>query len=93
MRLADIGRCHRRQRQADIVNSNSHAHSRLELCEQWIATERVIQCVTNGSLTIRQALDRWIGIENARSDRDVFQDEVFTGRHNARRAIAIDVDY
>ena len=92
-RLANVRRRHRRQRQTDIVNSDSDAHSRLELGKQRIAAERMIERVTNGGFAIRQTFDRWIRVENARSDRQVFKDEVFAGRHDARRAVAIDVDY
>ncbi len=92
-RLADVRRRHRRQRQTDIVDSDCHTHSRLELREEWIAAKRVIEGVTNGGFTIGQTFDRRVRVENARSDRYVLENEVFPGRHDARRAVAIDVDY
>ncbi len=92
-RLANVRRRHRRQRQTDVVNRDGDTHSRFELCKERVATKRVIQGVTDRSLTIRQTFDRWIRIKNTRSDRQVFENKVFTRRHNARRAIAIDVDY
>src|SRR5215213_3598783 len=48
-RLAYVGCCHRWQRQTDVVNGNRDSHARFELCKQWIAAERMIECVTNGS--------------------------------------------
>ena len=91
-RLANVGRRHRRQRQTDVVNRDGDAHARFELRKQRIAAERMIERVTDGSFTIRQTFDRRVRIDHTRSDRQVFENEVFAGRHDARRAIAIDVD-
>ena len=41
---------------------------------------------------IGQALNRLVWIDNTRSDRQIVQDEIFTGRNNAWRAFAIDID-
>jgi hypothetical protein len=53
----------------------------------------VIECVADGSFAIRKTFDRRVWIKDTRSDRQVFEDEVFARWHNARRAVAIDVDY
>src|SRR5215218_10189130 len=53
----------------------------------------MVERVTYGSFSIGEPLDRRVRVENTRSDRQVFEDEVFAGRHDARRAVAIDVDY
>ena len=53
---------------------------------------RMIQRIADRRLAIRQTLDRRIRIDHARADRKVFEDEVLAGRHDARRAIAIDVN-
>src|SRR6185436_19775565 len=92
-RLANVRRGHRREWETDVVNCDGDAHARFELSKQRIATERVIQGVTNGSFAIGETFDRRIRIEHTRSNRQVFEDEVFAGRHDARRTIAIDVDY
>ena len=91
-RLANVRRRHRRQRQADVVNCDRHSHSRLELSEEWIASVRMIQRVANRGFAIRQTFDRRVGIQHPRSDREIFENEVLTGRHDSRRAVAIDVD-
>jgi hypothetical protein len=56
------------KRQADVVDGDRDAHSGFELREQGIAAERMIERVADRCLAIRQSLDRWIGVQNARSD-------------------------
>ena len=90
-RLADVGRGHRRQRKADVVNGDRDLHPGFKLREQWIATQRMIQGITNCCFAIREAFDRRIRIKDARSHRQIFEDEVFAGGHDARRAVAVDV--
>ena len=92
-RLTNVGCGHRWQRQTDVVNGDSDAHAGFELCKQRIAAERMIECVTDGSFAIGQTLDRWIRIKHTRPDRQIFENKVFARRHDARRAIPIDVDY
>ena len=58
-----------------------------------VATGLPSLAIEDGSFAIGQTLDRWIRIKHTRSDRKIFEDKVFAGRHDARRAITIDVDY
>ncbi len=91
-RLTNVGRGHGRQRQTDIVNSDRYFHARLKLSEQWIATERMIQRVADRGFTIRQSFDWRIGIKDPRPNGNVFENKVLARRHDARRAVAVDVN-
>ena len=90
--LPNVRRCHRRQRQTDIVNCDGHAHARLELRKKRIATVRMIQRVANRSFAIRQSFDRRIRIKHPRADRNVLKDKILAGRNDPRRAVAVDVN-
>src|SRR5207245_10548072 len=76
-RLANVARGHRRQWQTNVINRNCHLHSRLKLGEKRITAERMIERVANRRLAIWQTLDRRVGIKDARTDRQVFENEVF----------------
>ena len=90
--LANVGRGHGRQGQADVINSDGYLHTRLELGEQGIASKRVIQRVSDRCLAIGQAFERRIRVQHARADGQVLENKVFARRHDARRAVAIDID-
>jgi len=88
-----VRRGHRRQRETDIVNRHRDSHAGFELGEERIAAVWMVQRVTNRRFTVRQSLDRRIRIEHARADRQIFENEVFARRNDARCAVAVDVDH
>jgi hypothetical protein len=90
-RLAQIRRLHRRQRQRNIVHRDRHAHSRFKLRVKRFRVNRMIDRVTNRRLAIRQTFNRRIRINHARADRNVFENKILAKRHNARRAVFVDV--
>jgi hypothetical protein len=52
----------------------------------------MIERIPDRRFTVWQTLDWRVGVQNARADRQILKNEIFAGRNNARRAVAIDVD-
>ena len=92
-RLTNVRSLHRRQRHAQIVNRNRHLHARLQLREERVAVVRVIERVANRRLAVGQAFDRLVRVDDARPDRQIFQNKIHARGDDARRAVAVDVDH
>ena len=78
---------HRRQRQADVVDRDGDAHARHQLRVQRIGVERVVERVADRRARVGQPLDGRLGVDDARADRQVFQQQILAREQDARRRV------
>ena len=88
--FANIGTAHLRQRQADVVDRNGHAHVRIELRKQRIGVERMEQRVTDGGVGIRQRIEWRRRVDHARTGGEPFEHEIVAISYQARLGAAIE---
>ena len=90
--FADVGTAHLRQRQADVVDRDGHAHVGIELREQRIGVLRMEQRVTDG-LCRDPAADPAAAADRSRACRPAaFEQKFLAVRYDAALGAAIELD-
>ena len=90
--LPDVRGRHRRQRQADVVESDGDPHPRAELGVERVAAERVVQGVPDRAARVRQAPDGGRGIDHPGPHRKMLFEKILPVVQNPGRRILLDED-
>jgi hypothetical protein len=64
--LTHVGRDHRGQRQADVVDGDGDPHPGHQLRVERVGPQRVVQRVADRGAGIGEPFDRWLGINHPR---------------------------
>ena len=90
--LADVGPAHLRQRQADVVDRDRHAHVGIELREQRVLILRMEQGVANRLVGVGERVQRRRRIDHARADRQLLEQKFLAVRDDAALGASIHLD-
>ena len=91
-RLAHVRRRHRRQRQADVVESDGHPHPGSELRVKRVAPERVVQRVADRASGIRESPDRRRRVDHPGAHREALLEEILPAVQHARGRVPLEED-
>ena len=90
--LANVGPAHLRQRQADVVDRDRHAHVGTELREQRVLVFGMEQGVANGLVGVGDGVHRRRRIDDARADRQLLEQKFLAVGNDAALGASIHLD-